>query len=391
MSVRETEGISVHCREDSVLTPEEKQRFNGFLQEYGISEDIFIFFESLVGLSTDSDRFMFVKASAGDELVGLAMFARIEGHSLYNSLNMEVRKYAFLEKLGGRMKSTVYFSMHAVSSPGLPRSFLCTDKRFEDAVNESILSWLRQKRDADTVIIFDSAEKSDLYAKHSFACLPFSSDSWLDVPRYETIDDYLSLHKRTRKNLSRFKKRRNVEVETLRGEVPEEIMRGIVECLMCSYQNSKGLLPIQDFFNANLLRTALFSSDRFIHFVIRVDGRIAGFSTRLLCGKSLIGIIGGYNRELPGNLPVYDFMIVTTLDYCIRNGYTRLVYGVVDNQTKARLMDSFREQKFYFYARSPFLRLLLKHAYRFLSAYDLYRIDAAAQEKRSAKNLGVRS
>ena len=155
--------------------------------------------------------------------------------------------------------------------------------------------------------------------------------------------------------------------------------------MMYSYQNSKGLLPIQDFFNANLLKTALFTSDRFIHFVIRVDGRIAGFSTRLLCGKSLTGIIGGYNRELPGNLPVYDFMIVTTLDYCIRNKYTRLVYGVVDNHTKARLMDSFHEQKFYFYARNPFLRLLLKHAYRFLSGHDLHKIDAEARKKRRAK------
>ena len=51
-------------------------------------------------------------------------------------------------------------------------------------------------------------------------------------------------------------------------------------------------------------------------------------------------------------------MIATTLDFCIRNGYTRLVYGLVDNQTKARLMDSFREQKLYSYSRNPVLRLL---------------------------------
>jgi hypothetical protein len=374
----------VYCKEESILTAEEKKRFEGFFHEHGLSEDIFIYFESLVGLSTDQDRFFFIKAFHGDVLVGLAMFARVGRNRLYNSFNTKLRKSTLLEKLGGMLRSTVYFSMHAVSSPGLPRSFLYTDKRFEDAVNESILSWLREKKDADTVIIFDSAEKSDLYARNSFACDPFSSDSWLDVPRYEMIDDYLALHKRTRKNLSRFRKRRNVEVETLRGEVPEEIMRGIVECLMCSYRNSQGLLPIQDFFNTHLLKTALFSSDRFIHFVIRVDGQIAGFSTRLQCGKNLIGIIGGYNRELPGNLPVYDFMIVTTLDYCIRNGYTRLVYGLVDNHTKARLMDSFREQKFYSFSRNPLLRLLLKHAYPFLSGYELHKIDAEAREKRGA-------
>jgi hypothetical protein len=116
-----------------------------------------------------------------------------------------------------------------------------------------------------------------------------------------------------------------------------------------------------------------------------VDGQIAGFSTRLLCGKSLIGIIGGYNRELSGNAPVYDFMIVTTLDFCIRNGFTRLVYGIVDNHTKARLMDSFRQQKLYFYSRNPLLRLVMRHVYRFMSAHDLHRMDAEARKKRQEK------
>jgi hypothetical protein len=162
-------------------------------------------------------------------------------------------------------------------------------------------------------------------------------------------------------------------------------MKGIVECLMCSYRHSKGILPVQEFFNANILRTALFQSDRFIHFVIRVDGQIAGFSTRLMCGKNLIGIIGGYNRELSGHAPVYDFMIVTTLDFCIQNGYTRLVYGLVDNHTKAKLMDSFREQKFYSYSRNPLLNLLLKRGYRFLSGYDLHQIDAEARQRREAR------
>jgi hypothetical protein len=383
-----TERSVIQCREESVLAPEEKKRFEGFFQEYGLSEDIFLFFESLVGLSTEQERFIFVKAFLRDELVGLAMFARIAGYSLYGGLNAGLRKHALLARVAGMMRSTVYFSMHSVSSPGLPRSFLSTDKDLEDGVNQAILSWAKQKRDANTVIIFDAADASEVYARNSFACLPFTSDSWLEVPRYETVDDYLRLHKPTRKKLSRFSKRQDVEVEILRGKVPEETMSGIIACLICSYRHSKGLLPIQEFFNANLLRTALFTSDRFIHFVIRVDGQVAGFSTRLCCGKSLIGIIGGYDRDLPGKLPVYDFMVATTLDFCIRNQYTRLVFGLVDNHTKARLMDSFREQKFYLYSRNPLLRALMKWAYRFMSAHDLHRIDAEAREGREERRQG---
>lgn len=388
MEATETGHPGIHCREDSILTAGEKRRFAGFLAEHGLSEDIFLFFESLVGLSTERDRFLFVKAMAGDELVGVGMFARIGSHSLYHSLSARLRRHTLLGKLAGMMRSTVYFSMHAVSSPGLPRSFLYTEPGHREAVNRAILAWAREREDADAVIIFDSAGESELYSQNSFACLPFASDSWLDVTRYERLEDYLSLHKPTRKKLSRFRRRRKVEVETLRGRVPEETMKGISACLACSYRHSKGILPIQDFFNRNLWRTALFESDRFVHFVIRVDGRIAGFSTRLLCNRNLIGIIGGYDREASGNSPVYDFMIATTLQYCLENGFTRLVYGIVDNHTKARLMDSFREQKLYFYSGNRVQRWLMTRGYRFLSGYDLHRIDAEARGRRATTRAG---
>ena len=55
------------------------------------------------------------------------------------------------------------------------------------------------------------------------------------------------------------------------------------------------------------------------------------------------------------------------------------------------MMDSFRQQSFYFYSKKPLLRLLMKHAYRFLSAHDLHEIDAEAQERREvARTRGQR-
>jgi hypothetical protein len=391
MSIVATETPSLHCREDTVLEPEEKKIFNVFLQENELSEDIFTFFQSLVGLSTQQDQFVFIKVFAEDVLVGLAMFARVRGNPLSQSLNAKFRAHSCIATIGNVLRSTLYFSMHSISSPGLPRAFIYRDRNHEEAVSEAILSWLKTKKDANFVIIIDSAKKSDLYSRNSFLCLPFSSDSWIDVTRYESLADYLSLHKQTRKHISKFQRRRNVTVEKLRGDVPEEIKRGMAECLECSIRHSKSLLPVQNFFNENVFRTALFTSDRYIHFVIRVDGLIAGFSTRLSCDRNLIGIMGGYNRELVGNVPVYDLMIVSTLDYCIEHKYKRLVYGVVDNYTKARLMDTFRGLRFYAYSRNPLSRLLLKHTYRFSSAYELSRIEQSfvdEREKRATRGAG---
>lgn len=177
-------------------------------------------------------------------------------------------------------------------------------------------------------------------------------------------------------------------IETRKGDVPDEIKRGMAKCLECSIRYSKSPLPIQNFFNQNIFRTALFTSDRYIHFVIRVDGQIAGFSTRLSCGKNLIGIMGGYDRELFGNVPVYDLMVVSTLGYCIEHKYKRLVYGVVDNYTKARLMDTFRGLRLYAYSRNSLTRLLFRHAYRFSSAYELSRIEQPLRYEREERSTG---
>jgi hypothetical protein len=156
-------GSPLSCREDTVLTSEEKGRLNRFLEEHGLSEDIFTYFESLLSLSTEDHRFLFLKVFAGDDLVGLAMFARVQGNSLYHSLNSRLREHSFLAQLTRVLKGTLYFSMHSISSPGLPRSFLYTDKHQEDAVHGAILSWARTKKDANSVLIIDSAEASENY------------------------------------------------------------------------------------------------------------------------------------------------------------------------------------------------------------------------------------
>jgi hypothetical protein len=383
MSSPEAGNATLRCREETVLTSEEKRLFDGFFREYELSEDIFTYFESLVRLSTKDHRFIFLKVLIGQELVGLAMFARVRRNSLYQSLNSHLREHSSTTRLLKFLKGTLYFSMHSVSSPGLPGAFLYRDKLHEDIVVEAILSWMKKKDDADTIVVIDSAEKSKLYSDQDFICLPFASDSWLDVTRYETLDDYLSVHRQTRKHIGRLRKNRNVTVETFRGGVPNEIKEGMGKCLRCSVKHSKSLLPVQEFFNKNIFRTALFTSERFIHFVIRIDGRVAGFSTRLSCDKNLIGLIGGYDRENFGDAPVYDLMIVSTLDYCIQKKYRRLVYGIIDNHTKARMMDTFRGQRFYAYGRNPLSRLLLKHVYRFSSAYELSRIELDFTQRRT--------
>jgi hypothetical protein len=389
MAAARTQAHDLHCREEPILRPEDRRVFDPFFDQHGLSEEIFLFFESLVALSTDKEQFKFVKVLREDDLVGLAMFARIQGMPLSQSLNSRLRQNPAIAKLGSLLRSSVCFSMHSVSSPGLPGAFLYADSSLEGAVTEAVLSWMKQRRDADSAIIIDSAKKSDLYSRQSFLCFPFACDSWLDVARYGSLDDYLAIHRRTRKNISKLKRRKDVTLELLRGQVPEEVKRGMAECLLCSMRHSRILLPVQAFLNKNLFGTALFTSDRFIHFVIRIDGRIAGFSTRLSCNRNLIGIIGGYNREVSGSSPVYDLMIASTLDYCIQQGYDRLVYGIVDNYTKARLMDSFREQALYSYSRSPLAQLLMRRTYRFSSAYELSRLRQDLIQKRQATSSGA--
>jgi hypothetical protein len=179
-----------HCREDAALTPEKKERLRRSLRESGLSEDIFGFHEALARLSTEEVRWIFVKAFARNELLGLGIFAKVQGLNASQLLRSELRARPWLQRVGMLLRTRMYFSVHNLCS-SLSSPFLCKDDSRRAIVVGWILSWLKQS--GHDVIIVDSNRHSDLYRKNGFGAFPFASNSWLDVTSYAAIGDYLFL------------------------------------------------------------------------------------------------------------------------------------------------------------------------------------------------------
>jgi len=125
------------------MTSEEKKLFGKSLQESGLSEDVFGFYEALARLSTEKVRWVFIKAFARQELLGLGIFARVQGLNASQLLRSELRARPWLQHVGKLFRPRMYFSVHNLCS-SLSTPFLCQDHNRQATVVASILSWLKQ-------------------------------------------------------------------------------------------------------------------------------------------------------------------------------------------------------------------------------------------------------
>ena len=109
--------------------------------------------------------------------------------------------------------------------------------------------------------------------------------------------------------------------------------------------------------------------------MIRIDNRIIGFHTFQVSGSNMGGVLGGFNRYYSRNSFAYERVIVTSLDYAIKNKIKNVQYSLIDNYTKLRLVNSFEPCGLYFYSRNPVNRSVFKYTYKFNDVYELYLLE----------------
>ncbi len=248
-----------------------------------------------------------------------------------------------------------------------------------DVIMKAILAYLRNEREADMVTIVDTSIHDDIYQAEGFLKYPSSSEAWLDATRYKDISEYLSEHRNLKKNLSRRKKAITSEVR--QGPVSDTDREQMKSCVECSVEKSRVNTPCQRFFEDNIFETDVFNSNKYLHFLIRVDGTMAGFHTFQVSGSNMGGVLGGFNRDYSRKSFAYERVIVASLDYAIKNDIERVHYSLIDNYTKLRLIDSLEPCSLYFYSRNPLNRKVFELTYRFGDIYNLYLLEAHGNKK----------
>jgi hypothetical protein len=391
--IQPAEGVlmnRVYCRKDDSLTEEERGAFAGHLERQKLSGNVWDLFGEWVARSTPRVRFFYLKAyvdtgssphgkpdekparEAERQLVGLALFLKLKPFDLRSSYS-GLRKNAFLNSLAGGVsalsRNCVYLSFRNLITSNLTRPFFFQEPGMEDAIMRAFLDFLKNEREADMVTIVDTRVQDRIYEAEGFRRYPSSSEAYLDATKYQDVSAYLGEHRSLRKNL----RRRNNTVTTRiqQGPLSEVEMEQIKACVECSIDNSRVNNPCQKFFEENVFDTEVFTSDKYTHILVHVEGKIAGFHTFQICGSHMGGVLGGFNRRYSKNHFVYERVIVASLDHAIRNGFSRVHYSLVDNRTKLRLVDSLEPCGLYFFSRSPFNRQMFQLTYRYGDVYEL--------------------
>ena len=362
---------NLSCRKETVLTAEEKSVFDGHLERLGLSDNLWDLFGEWVARSTPAVSFFYLKVFKECKLMGLGMFLKVKPVDLRTSY-VGLRRNAFLNAIAGLFSSVsnncLYVSFRNLITSNLARPFFYREQAEAEDVMKAILSYLKKVKEADMVTVIDTLDHDELYRKEKFAAYPCSSEAFLDAERYGDISDYLAEHRSLRKNLA---KKKFPSAEVWRGPVSEEDRRQMKACVDCSVVTSPVNNPCQKFFEDNIFGTEVYHSDKYVHIAVRVDGVIAGFHTFQVSGADMGGVLGGFNRDYSrGHFP-YERVIITSLDYAIKNKFKRVHYSLIDNQTKLRLVKSVEPCALYFYSSNALNRKVFEKTFRFNDIYNL--------------------
>ena len=376
------------CQMDTSLTEEERCAFARHLEQQKLSANVWDLFAEWVERSTPSASFFYLKAYRDAELRGLALFLKVKPFDLRSSYS-GLRNSALLNKLGGVLtaltRNCVYVSFRNLITSNLTRPFFYRDPEEEGPIMRAFLDFLKDDTEADMVTIVDTATHDGLYADAGFMRFDSSSEAYLDVTKYSSVSEYLGHHRSLKKNLRR--RKNSVTTSVRRGPVSTQEIKELKQCVACSVEHTRVNNPCQRFFEEHLFSTEVFHTDKYLHILVHVDDKIAGFHTFLVSGSHMGGVVGGFNREYSRNHFPYERVIVSSLDYAIENGISRVHYSLVDNLTKLRLVESLEQCGLYFFSRSALNRKVFELTYRYSDVHELSLLEGMRASEKAATAL----
>ena len=380
------------CKKESELSAEEKNIFAGHLESQGLSDNIWDLFGEWVRRSTPGVNFFYLKVYNGVDLIGLGLFLKVKPVDLRSSY-AGFRKNIVLNKIAAGISALssncVYISFRNLITCNITRPFFYQSPELAETVMTSMLKYLRNNKDADMITIVDTIEHDSVYLSEGFSGYVSSSEASLDVAKYTDVAHYLGEHKNLKKNLARKKITTMAEVRC--GLLSGVEIQQMKACVDCSVQESNVNNPCQKFFEQNIFDTEVYTSDKYIHIFVRVDGVIAGFHTFQVSGCEMGGVLGGFNRNFTRNNFVYERVIIASLEYSIANGIRRVHYSLIDNYTKLRLVESREASRLYFYSRNPINRKVFDLTYRFNDIYKLYCMEKSVLEVKPLSHGGLKT
>lgn len=186
----------------------------------------------------------------------------------------------------------------------------------------------------------------------AYAAFPFPDYGIIDLLGKNTSDELYPDSKNLRRKLNKFRNKGG-EIEVIQGALSPELNDATMRCM----NSVKAVLvsPFQDNYNNMVLGASAHQHPRIIHFLAHMEGHCVGYHTFAHSGNGLHCLSGAFDRTRHSNYHAYENLILASIDYGLAQRLQAIQYGMVVNETKAKMMTRFVKVKQRYFARFAML------------------------------------
>ncbi|MGC9341544.1 MAG: hypothetical protein ACP5E3_02495 [Bacteroidales bacterium] len=332
------------------LTAIEKTLFHDHLMELGLDDYIWVIYEKFLHSGSKYSKPLIIRLSKNDKLIACLFLIKCRD---YGSSLSKLQTVKYMVRL---FSIPVYIWMKAgIAAEICANPIFLNNKAVSDHNVGEILNHLRKK--FLMLFIHDLVANASLHP--TSAVITYPDEIIIDITGYNTLDDYLAVHRNLKKKLNKYK---NIggRVEIAKGKLDEHLAKKIKECVTSSGEKSVFKLPYQNDYPDMCKGSATIDNPNIIHFICRSDNEFYGYHSFIEFKDQIRCLNGAFNRNLSTTYHAYENMIYAVVAYAIEKKIQTVFFGPTLNETKKRMMNRFLPTQLYVSSSIPlFLKLLM--------------------------------
>lgn len=345
---------SVAVREDVELTEEQRESLSNTALDQ---------FAHLARFSTDRTQLFFVKVFRHDTFLGLAPVIKTVKFKGTDLLRAPVRRWAG-PLIGILSHKTTYMVDTAFMGFQYTNPFLTVVPEDHTVVRDAVFDHLTTKKDADHVWIAEPATDFS-WARdrgmESFSTLPAVS---VKVAGHTSIESYLSsLSKKRRKNFRQAQKpfeENGGSIDLVTPPLAEDLACQLHQLLAKSAVNNRRhhdlAVPFED---VQIHREAFLTQQQHV-LVAKVSERPVGFFGFFSNGDVMHQCHGGFDYDVSLKTKAYHNLMNGAIQHAIEEGYSRVTFGPLNNETKRRIGTEFAPVNAHLWSREKLVGIMSK-------------------------------
>jgi hypothetical protein len=335
---------------DEMLSETERDRFAVYLEEQGLDDAVWDVYACFLDTENRMTKPRVLRAFRDNELVAVAFLARCRAWA--GSVFKPKALAAAFDLVGipAYMWIRVGYGAEVLANPG----FFATDAPREE-IAATMLRYLHRK--SYGLIVIDHEDQAHLHTR--VKGYPYVCDGSVHINGMVKVQDYVAEHGSIKRKIKAFENKGGT-IDRVHGAIDDALFENIRHCLESTVERSVIYSPWQDNAAAMAVRTCRAESDRFVHFIARMNGDLLGYHSFVQTGNGLRMLHGAFDRTRRTTHHSYENLIIHTVGYAIDNGLESVHFGPVLNVTKQRMMNRFGKTRLYFYSNNPVIRFFFR-------------------------------